>query len=356
LFAEPGHGGTGAGPVADESASRLRGGRILLVEDNEINQQIAVELLEGAGATVRVAGNGREAMQILSDGPEPPPFDVVLMDLQMPEMDGFQATARLLADRRFARLPIIAMTAHATVEERHRCLAAGMVDHIPKPIDPAVLFDTVARYYRPVAGDATMPSVAGLDTANGLLRVAGNRTLYLKLLRQFVEQQAQVPARITEALAASDHATAERLAHTVNGVAGNLGAGVVQATAGELEHAIHGRGEAGRIEALRRRLGDELKLLVGRLRPALGEDRPVDGSPSSMPPADPEALKPLVDQMRKQLSEFDPGAADVLDANRDLFRSLLRGDDFAQFEQHVQGYAFGDAQALLERAATAHGI
>ena len=101
-----------------EQALRLRGARILLTEDNEINQQIAVELLEGTGATVKVANNGREAVDILSNGPQPPPFDVVLMDLQMPEMDGYQATAKLRSDARFAALPIIAMTAHATIEEK----------------------------------------------------------------------------------------------------------------------------------------------------------------------------------------------------------------------------------------------
>ena len=82
-------------------------------------------------------------------GPGPPPFDAVLMDLQMPEMDGYQATAKLRSDPRFAALPIIAMTAHATVEERERCLAAGMNDHVSKPIDPAALFETVGRFYKP---------------------------------------------------------------------------------------------------------------------------------------------------------------------------------------------------------------
>ena len=135
-----------------EQATRLRGARILLAEDNEINQQIAVELLEGAGATVKVANNGREAVEILSSGPQPPPFDVVLMDLQMPEMDGYQATAKLRSDARFATLPIIAMTAHATIEERQRCLAAGMNDHISKPIDPDNLFETVGAILQ-AAGD-----------------------------------------------------------------------------------------------------------------------------------------------------------------------------------------------------------
>src|SRR5881275_337141 len=131
-----------------EQAMRLRGARILLTEDNDINQQIAVELLEGTGAKVTVANNGREALDLLSNGPQPPPFDVVLMDLQMPEMDGYQATAKLRSDARFAALPIIAMTAHATMEERQRCLVAGMNDHVSKPIDPGNLFETVGRFYK----------------------------------------------------------------------------------------------------------------------------------------------------------------------------------------------------------------
>ena len=383
VFGDSRHGGPAAKPEADEGTGRLRGARILLVEDNEINQQIAVELLESAGATVRVASHGREAVQMLSEGPDPAPIDVVLMDLQMPEMDGFQATVTLRADPRFTRLPIIAMTAHATIEERQRCLAAGMNDHVAKPIDPAVLFDTLGRYYGPASGpgvgatppagappgaattpgptagtsigDATVPSVEGLDTATGLMRVAGNRKLYLKLLRQFVDQQGQAPARITDALTASDHATAERLAHTVKGVAGNLGAGVVQAAAGALEQAIAGRGDGEHVEALQQRLADELGGLIGRLRPALGEEA-ASAAPTAAAPADPEALKALVAQMRKLLSEFDPAVADVLDGNRELFRALLPGDDFVQFEQHVQSYAFADAQALLGRGATARGV
>jgi PAS domain S-box-containing protein len=375
LFGEVGPEHAVAGATTNEQAGRLRGARILLAEDNEINQQIAVELLEGVGATVRVAGNGLEAVQILlSEGSDPPPFDVVLMDLQMPEMDGFQATAKLRADSRLAALPIIAMTAHATLEERQRCLGAGMNDHIAKPIDPALLYDTVGRYYRPgpesapreaaantarhdapAAADGALPSVEGLDAADGLLRVAGNRSLYLKLLRQFVAQQAEAPASIAQALKAGDHALAERLAHTVKGVAGNLGAGSVRMAAAELERAIADHGDAAGIEALRLRLADDLGALLGRLRPAL-EEGTATATLAVAAPVDPEAVGAPVGEMRKQLAEFDPGAADTLEANRELFRSLLGGDDFAEFEGHIQGYAFGEAQALLERAAAARGI
>ena len=132
--------------MAGVQATPLRGARILLAEDNEINQQIATELLEGVGAAVTIANNGREAVEMLWSS-QPTPFDVVLMDLQMPEMDGYQATAKLRSDPRFAALPIIAMTAHATIEERQRCLATGMNDHVAKPIDPGNLFATVSRFY-----------------------------------------------------------------------------------------------------------------------------------------------------------------------------------------------------------------
>jgi two-component system sensor histidine kinase/response regulator len=375
LFAPAAGETTRAAASGDEYAGRLGGARILLAEGNDINQQIAVELLEGVGARMTVANNGREAVEALMQ--DPTGYDLVLMDVQMPEMDGYQATAKIRAESLFANLPIIAMTAHATLEERQRCLTAGMNDHVSKPIDPSTLFETVSHYYRPpfeggTGRDATTPpqpttmtsteepicpSVEGLDTSDGLLRVAGNRKLYLKLLRQFVEQQSTVPARIAECLRAGDHATAERLAHTVKGVAGNLGAGAVQAAAGELEKAISSRDEAGHIEALRERVAGQLDDLIARLRPGIAE-APVAHAAATSPaaPVDPEQVKTVVADMRKQLGEFDPAAADILEANRDVFRFLLSGDDFAIFEEHVQGYAFGEAQALLEHAAKARSI
>ena len=123
--------------------------RVLLVEDNEMNQQVATELLESAGAIVTVANHGGEAVKILTDGDQAPAFDVVFMDLQMPEMDGFTATKLLRSDPRLQKLPIIAMTAHALVEERQRCLDAGMNDHVSKPIDPDNLFSTLMRWAKP---------------------------------------------------------------------------------------------------------------------------------------------------------------------------------------------------------------
>ena len=378
-----------------EDSACLQGVRLLLAEDNEINQQIAVELLEGVGAKVTVAGNGRLAVETLATSPGG--FDAVLMDLQMPEMDGYQATAKIRADARFARLPVIAMTAHATMEERQRCLAAGMNDHVAKPIDPVALFETVGRHCPPKANadaggasgnappepqpavrapdtvrtiptgvveprSASQPSgapapadglevpvVPGIDSADGLLRVAGNRKLYLKLLRQFAAQQTDVPAQIAEQLKAGDHAAAERTAHSLRGVAGNLGAKTVQSAAAELEQAIRAGADAARLETLRQQFAAVFVPVVEGLRAALGAAL----TPTRVPvgvAVDPAQVGVVVSLMTKYLAEFDAAASDCLEAHRAVFASLFSADEMAQFEQHVQGYGFSDAQVLLAEA------
>jgi two-component system, sensor histidine kinase and response regulator len=388
VFAEA--GAQAALSVEGEQTARLRGARILLTEDNDINQQIAVELLEGAGATVTVANNGREAVDLLANGPQPPPFDLVLMDLQMPEMDGYQATAKLRSDPRFRALPIIAMTAHATLEERQRCLAAGMNDHISKPIDPGNLFETVGRFCKPVPADGSaglsplqpsksepaekssaglttveskrpegrapesgdgLPSLPGLDAKDGLARVAGNRKLYLKLLRQFVEQQGPTVAQLSGALARGDVALAERLAHTLKGVAGNIGAKPVQTAAGALEKLIRNRAAATEVESAKQQLAAALNPLVAQLQTALKSMAP-EISAQAPPPAaaNPAQSREVAAQLAKLLSEFDPGAAEFVEAHQAELRTLFAGDGWSEFAKQVQNYAFADAQAQLEQA------
>ena len=231
--------------------------RVLLVEDNEMNQQVATELLESAGAIVTVANHGGEAVKILTEGDQAPVFDVVFMDLQMPVMDGFTATRLLRRDPRLRKVPIIAMTAHALVEERQRCLDEGMSDHVSKPIDPDNLMSTLLRWAKPRpkespdsqdpislrngSGEVVLPEIAGINLADGLKRVAGNRQLYRDLLGQFAAKQRTVAAQVSATLESGDHAGAERIAHTLKGVAGNLGITEVQSIAQELETAIcHG--------------------------------------------------------------------------------------------------------------------
>lgn len=381
LFAPSGTDAAEAGAALTQQGANLTGVRILLVEDNEINQQIAVELLQAAGAAVAVADNGRLAVERLDQGPFPPPYDLVLMDLQMPEMDGFQATARIRGDSRLEGLPIIAMTAHATVEERERCLGAGMDGHLGKPIDPAILFETIRQHWRSphetaaigtretsadtpqasigtpapsapplAAAEEQLADVPGLDTADGLRRVAGNRALYLKLLRQFVDQQAETPAQIGVHLATGDSATAERLAHTVKGVAGNLGAGPVQAAAAELERAIHAQADPASLEVQRARLAGLLAELVEGLRSTLGSPAP-PATAGDLPAVDPAEIPGIVAEMRRYLAEFDAAAGDCLAEHRPVFLHLLSGEAFAAFERAVENFAFDEAQTQLEQAA-----
>jgi CheY-like chemotaxis protein len=350
--------------VGKDEHINLTGLRVLLVEDNDINQQIAVELLEGVGATVTVANHGAEALALLTGGPFPPPFDVVLMDLQMPVMDGHQATRRIRADARFAGLPIIAMTAHATVEEREACLANGMNGHIAKPIEPALFFAKLAGFMRPEAPGTPAPApvvappaeglpvIPGLDTADGLARVAGNVRLYLKLLRQFAEQQAEAPSRVSAALAAGDRATAERVAHSLKGVAGNLGASRVQASAAALEKLIRTQAPPGEIDAKLRDLSCELVPLLAQLGATLGDPTAaVEPTPSPAAPADPAATCAAASRLAALLTEFDAGAVDFLENNQAALRPLFNGKDWKTFQDLANGYAFSDALALLRAAA-----
>ena len=382
IFATSTEGEAAAPPHAEESA-RLAGLRVLLAEDNEINQQIAVELLEGCGASVVVANNGREAVERLLSVPFPPPHDVVLMDLQMPEMDGYQATRKIRSDARFATLPIVAMTAHATMEERQRCLEAGMDDHVAKPIDPALLFETLERHRRPAPAAAAapapepargasatppaaapspaprdaaeLPAVDGLDTADGLRRVAGNRKLYVKLLREFVARQGPAADEAAAALARGDTAVAERLAHTVKGVAGSLGARGVQEAAGALEKGISAKLPPAETAPLLASFRERLASFVGALRAALPEER-ADAAPAvPAAPPDPAEAKDAVGRMLALLGDFDPGAEECLEAHRDVFRWLFPAEGFAAFAGEVAGFAFAEARARLEAAAGEKG-
>ncbi|HXJ92728.1 MAG TPA: response regulator [Terriglobia bacterium] len=324
LFAASGQEGGQASYAKGAAASTdARGVRVLLAEDNELNQQVATELLESAGATVTVANNGGEAVKILMEGEEPPPFDIVFMDLQMPEMDGFTATKLLRADPRFQALPIIAMTAHALVEERQRCLDAGMNDHVSKPIDPDALFATLARWVKrrhapageppakPSHGaeEVPIPEIEGIDVAGGVKRVAGNRRLYRDLLTQFAAKQADAGTQISSALEGGDRQLAERLAHTVKGVAGNIGIKQVQAAAEKLEKAIR-QGDSS-MPTFLEEFGAVLGRQVQAMRQALGDGAHTAPEERVTTPFDAVAASAAASRLRALLEASDADAEEA---------------------------------------------
>ncbi len=357
--------GDQAAAVASATAEgvSLAGLRVLLVEDNDINQQIAIELLEGVGAKVDVANNGRDAVDRLFGGPIPPPYDVVLMDLQMPEMDGYQATAKIRSDLRFTALPIYAMTAHATLEERDFCLANGMSGHIAKPIDPALLFDTLSKVPRcvpeaavagtsapaeaAVAAAADFPAVEGLDSADGLRRVGGNNKLYMKLLRQFASQQADAVGQIRAALATHDTENATRLAHTLKGVAGNLGAGPVQAAVTAVEKLLRDGSPADAINPALGQLAAVLDPLLARIRAGLAVGAKVT---AAAPAVAPDQTRAVAAQLTKLFAGFDTSAVTFTEENQASLRPAFDATTWERFLRQTQEFAFADAQALLEQA------
>jgi two-component system sensor histidine kinase/response regulator len=285
----------------------------------------------------------------------------VLMDLQMPEMDGYQATAKLRSDARFSTLPIIAMTAHATIEERQKCLEAGMNGHVSKPIDPSSLFETLERFVTPamrgtlvprpepspavVAEEAELPDVPGLNTAEGLQRVAGNKKLYRKLLSQFCTTEADTTQRIGAALAENDRARAERLAHTLKSVAGNIGATDVQNAAAHLEKAIKGSAPATEIETLRASLAERLAPIIHGLKTAL---EGANGEPAQA--GDPEQLKAAVEQMSRYLAKSDGAAIDYFESAAPHLQLLFNQQEFEHFASLLDNYAFSEAYEELMTA------
>jgi two-component system, sensor histidine kinase and response regulator len=261
-------------PIKEESAMpQFAGARVLLVEDNEINRLIAVELLQSVGLAVTLAGDGQQAIDRLAAA-APEGFAAILMDVQMPVMDGIEATRRIRADKRFRDMPIIAMTAHALADERERCLAAGMNDHIAKPFDPAALYQTLARWLPLSPAGAAPPrscdlaAIPGLDLEAGLRRLGGNRELYIKLLQIFVRDHAGAALNVARAIAEGDTDTALHITHSVKGVAGNLALIALQDAAQELEFRV----KAGTEVTLQlARFEQRLEETIGALKQALDD-------------------------------------------------------------------------------------
>ena len=235
----------------------LRGARVLVAEDNEINQQIALELLEERGIDVTVANDGREAVVAVNEGE----FDLVLMDIQMPNMDGHEATIEIRQDQRFKDLPIIAMTAHALATEWDKCLASGMNDHVTKPIDPIALIEVVRHWVRPrnlddsgaeeptskvraqtPTDEAGLPgSLPPFDIEAALARLNGKSQLLRKLIIMFHHGNRELIPTLHRLLETEAYKEAYRLVHTVKGHAGNLEASELFECASALEIALMDR-------------------------------------------------------------------------------------------------------------------
>ena len=348
--------------ASHEAEQSVRGAYLLLVEDNPVNQELALEILQGAGVRVDVANNGAEAVGKVSRNQ----YDGVLMDCQMPVMDGFEATRQIRADGRFNDLPILAMTANAMSGDKELCLAAGMNDHIGKPIDVNQLFVSLARWIKPsdplgnaalVGGVAEpaqkteLPNIACLDLPQAMRRMGGNAKLMRKLIGRFAETQSDAMERVRAAITLGDMDTATREAHTVKGLAGNIGATQLLARAGVVESALR-HGPADDLPDALLAMEQALAQVIEQITAAMGST-PGDTPPAPVAniPIDREALATDLQHLAALLGDDDSRAAKVADSIAEKLRSAGQGAAALQLQKRISRYEFEEALETLQDTA-----
>ncbi len=385
------------------------GQNILLVEDNLINQQVAIELIEELNLNVTLCNNGQEALNLLSDGSNT--FALVLMDLQMPVMDGYEATRIIRAQERFNNIPIIAMTAHAMAEEREHCLALGMNDHIAKPIEVEKLYATLRKwipedkealarkleaastrgagttapdgdlsgdfssgstddftkaYLKARAVEASAPksaylngrlgNLSGFDIAGALARLGDNESLFCRLLCQFQKNYPQAGRELRQALDDGRREEAERIAHTLKGLAGNIGSNSLAQTADILEKECLKYKSADKntlpTSSLENALVDfatELDLCLQRIKASSiceADETGRNDDATDLPGKNAEQLKPLLDKLTILIDENDAEAAFLLESlQKDLM--ALAPQECRAVTKALEVFDFDEAQSAM---------
>jgi CheY-like chemotaxis protein len=310
-----------------EKVGELEGIRLLVVEDNLINQQVAQELLGAEGALVDIADNGKIAVDTIAKAS--PMYDAVLMDLQMPVMDGYEATGAIRHTLGLTQLPIIAMTANAMASDREACLQAGMNDHVGKPFDLPHLVDVLLKYTRrsrpstigplkprtaPVAKTAKVADIKlDADVNSALERLGGNADLYGRILESYLTDLKALPDQLDAALQSDDLAGAGRLLHTLKGLSATVGASQMSAIAKSMESTIKKVTPGTPLAEMRtefRKAVASTTVTMGKIAEHFGA---VDhqAAPLQVPVADAQLLKAALTQLLALLQSSDMGALSV---------------------------------------------
>jgi signal transduction histidine kinase/CheY-like chemotaxis protein/HPt (histidine-containing phosphotransfer) domain-containing protein len=353
-------------PALKFDLDQLRGARVLLVEDNELNQEVAIGLLEAAPISIDVAGNGEVAVRMVGEHD----YDLVLMDMQMPVMDGIAATKAIRSNPRFCELPIIAMTANAMDADRELCRQAGMNDHVSKPIDPDALLATVMKWIKPRRAWTSeppaqkveaaspqnlleLPEIDGIDIKDGLKRVGGNRRLYRDLLIKFAAKHSDAGLQISDALHIGDHSTAERIAHTVKGVAANLGIKPVQFAAEKLEKAIRESDSAA--STMLQDFTSVLRTQIDAIEQAL----PLETLGLEIEPRksfDPIAASHEITRLRSQLKASRGGSEETFRTLRSVLASQVEKARLDALGADISNFDFTEALLKLDEIVREHSL
>lgn len=396
--------------------AKIKGAKILLVEDNRINQQVAKEILEEAELVIDIAENGKEALDRVVNGY----YDLVLMDIQMPVMGGYEATSIIKKERRFRDLPVIAMTAHAMNGAKQLCLEAGMDDYVSKPIEPHELFSVLEKWIKPrvvdeinqvfdsrnkliktivpaghAAGqqedqaaepekkslsDFDLPeTIPGIDIQSALKRLNGNKKLLRQLLVDFRKNYASTAEEIRVLIDNGDLNSAERLAHTIKGVGGNLSALEIAAAARKLEHRItrskhddSSTDESGKSDVPKdmtvksdvpkgdREKDDSYDTLISNMNQAIETvinglkilvkiDDNQDGQQNL--PVDPERVAPIVIQLARFLKANDANSLNSFESLKNIMVNSVFRDIILDMENHIDNFDFAPAMSALKKIA-----
>jgi len=363
--AEFGHGdeskvASSSQSVDSEALKPIQGARILLVEDNEINQQVAKEMLEKAGFIVNIAEDGQQGVEAV----ETKEYDIVLMDIQMPIMDGYTATKTIRKISKFKDLPILAMSASAMTQDQENATAAGMNGHVAKPIEPQQLFSALLKWIKPGEREVNpgirqkalgneekieLPDkLPGIDMKTGLRRVGGNKKLYRNLLIKFHRDNQDITEQIQKALEKEDNELAQRLAHTVKGVSGNIGASGVQQTAEIVELAVKNK-QLDTINEMIQNLKANLTVPLTELNTLANALKNEDSVKAEKPEGTIDQLKTFLTELEPILKKRKPKPCKEVIAR---IQEFSWPDDFSMsindLNKYITKYKFKDAGKTLE--------
>jgi len=350
-----------AGPAAI-NLDPIKGARVLLAEDNTINQQVATELLEQAGMVVTIAADGREAVKAVFQDT----FDLVFMDIQMPKMDGYEASREIRKNTQLRDMPIIAMTAHAMSGVREKCLAAGMNGHLAKPINPEELSAVLVKWIKP--GDRALSDphsaerekkesqdlpghIPGLDIDDALKRLGGNRRLLKKLLIDFAKDYADTAATLRKALNSGEIDYIRRTAHTIKGVAGNIGAAELSKAAAELETvSANGHPDDDTMNQFETVL-NRTTAAAGTLKTETPEASANVSDSGTPTPVNGEKLASLLSELDQYLKRGQFKAAKCVKNLVTLLPAPEFREPLKRLEEHVDNYDFDKAREPVAEIA-----